>query len=123
MRPIVWMIGTSAVTWLAISAFLEQGTSRAVLFGMLGPLLAVTATWVLVERTSRKRPEAQTSIMIMAFALKLLFFGAYVAIMLKALSLQPLPFVISFTIYFIALYITEALLLRRLYRRGMHASR
>ena len=39
---------------------------------------------------------------------------AYVAVMLKVLALRPMPFVVSFTSYFIALYFVEALGLRRL---------
>jgi hypothetical protein len=38
----------------------------------------------------------------------------YVAVMLKLLSLRPVPFVFAFTSYFIALYAMQALFLRRL---------
>ena len=38
--------------------------------------------------------------------------------MLKVVGLRPVPFVVSFTSYFIALYLTEALLLRRLFAGG-----
>ena len=54
-------------------------------------------------------PERLTSLMIAAFAGKMVFFGAYVAVMLKVLSLRPVPFVVSFTSSFIALYLMEAL--------------
>jgi hypothetical protein len=117
------MVGSSLATWLAIAAFLDRGTSRAVLFGMLGPLVAVTTTWLLVERIHRRRSEAPTAFMIGAFAVKLVFFGMYVTVMLRVLLLRPMPFVISFTSYFIVLYLIEALYLRRLYWRGMRASR
>ena len=60
--------------------------------------------------------------MVQAFAGKLVFFGAYVAVMLKVLSLPPVPFVVGFTTYFIALHLTEALLLRRLFAGGTRAS-
>jgi len=33
-------------------------------------------------------------------------------------GLRPMPFVVSFTAYFIALYLTEALLMRRLFAGG-----
>ena len=56
--------------------------------------------------------------MVTAFAAKLVFFGAYVAVMLLALSLRPIPFVVSFTAYFIALHLAEALCLRRLFAAG-----
>ena len=55
--------------------------------------------------------------MIAAFAAKMVFFGAYVAVMLLALALRPVPFVASFTAYFIALHLIEALCLKRLFAR------
>jgi hypothetical protein len=48
----------------------------------------------------------------------LVFFGAYVTVMLKVLLLSPLPFVVSFTTYFIALHVFEAVCLQRLFGRA-----
>jgi hypothetical protein len=53
--------------------------------------------------------------MVAAFAGKLVFFGAYVAVMLKALGLRPVPFIASFTASFIALHAAEAVCLQRLF--------
>jgi hypothetical protein len=122
MRQIYWMVGASAASCLAIALFLQRQTSIEVMFGMLGPLAAATISLMLAQRTCRRRPEALTRLMIAAFAGKLVFFGAYVAIMLRVLMLKPMPFVISFTGYFIVLYLIEALFLKRLFGRGMHAS-
>jgi hypothetical protein len=82
---------------------------------MIGPLAAVSVTWVLVERTFRRSPASLTALMSAGFALKAVFFGAYVAVMLKGLALTPAPFVVSFMSYFIGLYLIEALALRRLF--------
>jgi hypothetical protein len=49
-------------------------------------------------------------------AVKAVFFGAYVAGMLRVIGLRPVPFVVSFTSYFIALHVTEAMFLRRLFK-------
>ncbi len=87
----------------------------ALLLGLAGPLAAATASWVLSERTFRRRPAALTSVMIAAFAAKLVFFGAYVAVMIGVLSLPPVPFVASFTVAFIVLHLVEAFALRRLF--------
>lgn len=87
-----------------------------VLFGMAGPLAVAGGSWVLAERTWRRRPERLTAVMIAAFAGKMVFFAAYVALMLSVLSLRPIPFVASFTVSFIALHLAEALALRRLFR-------
>jgi hypothetical protein len=87
---------------------------------MIAPLAGAVATWVLVVRTYASRPERLTPLMVAAFGGKLVFFGAYVTVMLGVLSLRPLPFVISFTTYFIVLHLFEALCLQRLF--GSEAS-
>jgi hypothetical protein len=52
--------------------------------------------------------------MIAALAVKMVFFGGYVAAMLRGLDLRPVPFVVSFAAYFIVLHVMEAMFLRRL---------
>jgi len=115
MKPLAWMVGASVGSWLAIAAWSGVSDSREVLFGMLAPLAAAASTWVLVARTFPSRPELVTPLMVAAFAAKLVFFGMYVTIMLRVLTLRPLPFVVSFTTYFIALHLFEALCLQRLF--------
>ena len=104
-------------TALAVAIVGRQAGSDVVL-GMLGPLAAATVSWVLTERTYRRRPERLTAMMATAFFVKMVFFGAYVAVMLKVVGVHPVPFIASFTSYFIALYLTEALLMRRLFAGG-----
>ena len=89
-----------------------------VLFGALGPLVVAAGSWVLVKRTYRRRPERLTAVMIAAFAGKMVFFGAYVAVAIAVLSLRPVPFVVSFTVCFIGFHMIEALGLRRLLASG-----
>lgn len=115
MKPLWWMAGMSFASWLAIAAIPGLDSDREVLFGMLAPLAGAAATWVLVARTYTSDPALLTGRMIAAFAAKLLFFGVYVTIMLKVLSVEALPFVASFTTYFIALHLFEALCLQRLF--------
>ena len=83
--------------------------------GMVGPLIVAWASWVLAERTWRRHPERLTSVMIAAFGGKMVFFAAYVALMLSVLSLRPIPFIASFTLSFIALHVAEAVALHRLF--------
>ena len=90
---------------------------------MFGPLAAVVTTWVLAERIYRDNPARLTALMIAGFVGKLVFFAAYVAIVLGVFSHHPVPFVVSFTSYFIALYLMEAIFLRRLFADGPHPSR
>jgi hypothetical protein len=116
MNPAVAMAGASVASALVVGALVDPRARLAVLLGMLGPLLMASGSWVLTERIYRQRPQALTSVMIAAFAFKLVFFGAYVAVMLRVVALSPLPFIASFSGYFAGLYLMEALYLRRLFR-------
>ena len=123
MRLIAWMVATCAAAWLVTAAALGTQTGVEALWGMLGPLAVACGTWLLTERTWRLRPERLTSLLITAFAGKMVFFGAYVAVMLKVLALRPVPFVVSFAGAFILLHLMEALGLRNLFAGATHASR
>jgi hypothetical protein len=118
MNAVGWMVGSSVAVWLTATAMAGTRASVDVLAGMLGPLAVATSTWVMTERTYRRHPERLTALMMTAFGVKMVFFGAYVAIALTALSLRPIPFVTSFIGYFIGLYFIEALYLRRLFAGG-----
>jgi F0F1-type ATP synthase assembly protein I len=109
--------GSIAAAAIAIG-IAGRGTGAEVLLGMLAPLLATAVSWVLIERTFKRDPQQLTGLMIGAFGAKMLFFGAYVAVMFTVIGVQPVPFIASFTGYFIALYLTEALLMRRLFAGG-----
>jgi hypothetical protein len=115
MKAVAWMTGASVAAWLAAAVLTGTTIAVAVLFGMLGPLAVACGSWIMAERTFRQDPQALTGRMMAAFAFKLVFFGGYVAVMLKVLHLRPVPFAVSFSSYFIALHFVEALLLRRLF--------
>lgn len=118
MKEVALMAGVSVVTWLAVSASTDAGVGTALFYGMVGPLLMACATWIIAERAYRHDPQSLTAWMVGGFAFKLVFFGAYVALMIRIVGLSPRPFVVGFSSYFIALHLVEALLLRRLFGAG-----
>ena len=115
MKPAWWMAAAAVATWLAVAAVPGVESDLEILCGMLAPLTGAVATWVLVVRVYPANPERLTPLMVIAFGGKVVFFGAYVTIMLAVLALQPLPFVVSFTTYFVALHFFEAVCLQRLF--------
>jgi hypothetical protein len=123
MKTVFWMAGVSALTCLAAVGWFGTRVGAEVVLGMLAPLIVTVGTWVLIEQTYRRAPERVTGLMVAGFAGKMVFFGVYVAAMLKGLGLQPVPFVVSFTSYFIVLYVMEAFALRRLFAGGPHGAR
>jgi hypothetical protein len=118
MKPVWWMAGLSVCSCFGAIALLGRGPE--LFLGMSGPLVVAVFTWVLVERTYRWNPGGLTALMMMAFGAKMVLFGTYVVIALRVLSVRPIPFVLSFTTYFIALHLAEALSLRRLFTEDAH---
>jgi uncharacterized membrane protein YdfJ with MMPL/SSD domain len=116
MKPVAVMAAAGVGSWLVASLLLDSRTRLEVLCGMIGPLVAACGSWVLIARTHRRDPQAVTARMIAAFGFKLVFFGVYLAVMLRALSLRPGPFVASFVCYVAGLYVMEALYLQRLFK-------
>jgi hypothetical protein len=117
-KPLPWMIAGSLLSWLAVSVAAWSSVNPELLLGMAGPLVSATVTWILVERTHAASPERVTNVLIVAFGVKLLFFAAYVSVILGALGLRPKTFVVGLTAYYIALHVTEAFILRRLSTEG-----
>jgi hypothetical protein len=111
LKRVGWLAAASVVS----AAVLAMRFGREVWLGMLAPLVVVGATWVLTERVYRANPERLTSMMISAFAAKLIFFGAYVGLAIGVLGMKPVPFAVSFAGYFIALHMIEAFWLKRLF--------
>jgi hypothetical protein len=100
----------------AVASFAAGGRNVAEIWlGMLAPLIVVTVTWTAIQRIYRMTPERLTALMMKAFAGKLVFFGAYVGLVIGVMRLQPIPFIVSFTAYFIALHLVEALWMKRLF--------
>ena len=111
MKNLTWLAAASAASALALAVRF----GREVWAGMLAPLVVVIVTWVMIERVYKAAPERLTSVMMAAFAGKLIFFGAYVGLAIGVLRLELLPFAASFAGYFIVLHAIEALWMKRLF--------
>jgi len=117
MKAAAWIAAAALGSGIVAVAAAGTPVAAEILFGMLAPLVAVIVSWVMTERVFKREPARVTGLMIGAFGAKMLFFGAYVALMIEIVGLRPAPFVASFTGYFVVLYLTEALLLRQLFAR------
>ena len=120
MTPLLWMAGMCAGAWLVVVAVAPE-LNPEVLLGILGPLVSAMATWIVVARAVAV-PERVTGVMVTGLAVKMVFFGVYVAGMLKGAGLRPVPFVVSFAASFIALHAMEAGVLRRLFAEMQRSS-
>jgi hypothetical protein len=115
MKPLWWMIGASLLSWLGVTAVSPGDVNPEILLGMAGPLASAAVTWVMTARTQAAAPAAVLAVMMKALLGKMVFFAAYVAVMLRVLDLRPHLFVASFTTYFIALFLMQALFMARLF--------
>ena len=95
----------------------------AVIGGMIGPLVAVAATWFAVRRAYRRDPVGVQRVMLGAFFAKFVFFGVYVVVMIKVFNFEAVPFVLSFAVSFLALYALQAVMFARLFRSSTPEAR
>jgi hypothetical protein len=115
------MIGVSAGASLLVAAIGGREAVLEALSGLAGPLACAVSSWVAYERAHRRAPGRLTSVMVAALAVKAVFFGAYVAVMLKVVGVDLVRFAASFTTSFIALHAMEAVFLRRLLMRDLRS--
>ena len=115
VHPVVRIMAGSIASAAVATVAVDAAAAKAIWLGMLAPLIVVTATWRMIERVSKRHPERVTAVMMTAFGGKLVFFGAYVGLAIGVLRVQPVPFVLSFTAYFVALQLIEALFIKRLF--------
>ena len=110
-----WITGALVVATGAIVALAVPPVAPAVLLGMLGPLVVATGSLAAMDRAYRRSPERVSKLMLRLFLGKIVAFGAYVALAIAVLSLDPIWFIGSFTVSFIAFHLAEAVHLQRLF--------
>jgi hypothetical protein len=114
MRSVAWMTAICAASAAIVAVIVGPAARPAIMAGMLGPLVAVAASWLAVERAFQRNPAQVTGLIMSAFLVKAVGFAAYFVVVLRVLDLPARPFAISFLCYFVGLYAAEAWLLRRL---------
>lgn len=112
MTPLLGM--SAAAVGAAAVAVAAGAPAREIGLGLAGPLVAGLASWAAMARTARAAPGRMTAVMLQAFAVKAVFFGVYVAVVLRGLRPDATSFVVSFAGFFIGIYVMEALYLQRL---------
>jgi hypothetical protein len=121
MKPVAWMAAVSAAAWILVTVVFADRANPEAAWGIAGPLMSATVSWVAYVRANAAAPERLTRVMITAFALKLMFFSVYVTAAMRVLDLRAAPFVVSFSSAFIALHAMEAFSLQRLVTGAMRS--
>ena len=112
------MTATCVASAALLAALVPSWSTRDIAAGMAGPLVAACVTWWLCERTWRANPAGLSAVMMGAFAVKLVLFGVYVVFAVRGLQVAIVPFIATFTLSFVGLYVAEAVLLHKLFSRA-----
>ena len=99
------------------TALIAPDNTSAAFIGMAAPLVVGLATVLMVEQTTRTDIRTLTRRMTIAFLGKMVFYALYVSLAIELLGVDPIPFTVSFTLYFVALQFTEALYFKSLFAR------
>ncbi|MEE2765210.1 MAG: hypothetical protein VX600_01815 [Candidatus Neomarinimicrobiota bacterium] len=83
-------------------------------FGWLGPVVAGTTTIIFIKRASRKEIRLITKTLTIGFAIKMIFYGAYILILFKIYPFNPIPLMCSFAGFFLGLHALEAVIINNL---------
>ena len=120
MKFVAYLAGGSiltAIVFSIVSGAAGLGAAREIWFGMFGPTLASVVAGIALERQVRLNPQKMLKCLIQSFVVKFLFFGAYIAVVVKTNQVRPGYFVGCFAFFYLALHMAEALELRRMQAR------
>ena len=107
-----WVNLWCIISWVIVVPFFLPHYRLETLLGMAMPLGVTSMSLVQSERIFRRDPNLLTQYMVTAFAGKMLIFGIYIVAVLTLLTIESKPFIASFTVYFVALHLFEAIRLR-----------
>ena len=82
--------------------------------GWILPVLAGIVTLHFIGSAAQKDPFLVTKILVKGFALKMVYYGATVLILFKLYSFEPIPFICSFSGFFLGLHVLEAVIIKRI---------
>ena len=91
------------------------GYTKEIFLGMIAPLIIGIMSIIQLSIAHQKSSEKVNKIMIKLFAGKMVFYALYFIYIFTFYTFNPMPFILSFTGYFITLHISEALFLRSVF--------
>src|SRR5687768_5442627 len=74
MRSVAWMTAFCAASAATVAVIVDPVARPAVVAGMLGPLVAVAASWLAVERAFQRNPAQVSGLIMSAFLVKAIGF-------------------------------------------------
>ena len=106
---LMWVaVSVSVVSSALVATYVMPAVATEVLVGMAGPVVVAAGFIMMMTRASRRKPEGLTRLLIRAFVTKMVVFGVYVVLATVVMELDVVAFFMSFTLYFVVLYLVEA---------------
>ncbi len=99
---------------LIISLILFRDHAVGIFIGWLLPILAGTVTMSFIASARKKGSITLTKTIAKGFVLKMIYYGISILFLFKYSSFQPIPFVCSFSGFFIGLHVLEAVIIKRI---------
>jgi hypothetical protein len=88
---------------------------KEIFLGMISPLVIGVLSIFYIDGIQKKSPEKMTNVILKMFVGKMIFYGAYFIYVFTFYTFTPVPFIISFSGYFITLHVCEALFLKSIF--------
>lgn len=88
--------------------------SNEIFLGMIAPLLLSIVSILWYETSVKKSPQQLTNTLIKTFIARAVFFALYFILIFTYYDFEQIPFIISFTSFFMIFYVIEALFLQKL---------
>ena len=97
-----------------LSGTLFSAYSSEIFLGMLAPLLLSILSILWNENSFKKDSQKLTNTLIKSFMVRAVFFAVYLILIFTYYDFEQIPFIISFTSFFMIFYVVEALFLQKL---------
>ena len=102
----------SSVGILGIAGWIFPMYLLELFLGWSGPIVAGFTSQYFVTQAAKKYPYSITKTLTKGFVLKMVFYGLYIIIFFKLYSFKPIPFLCSFSGFFLGLHALEAVIIK-----------
>ena len=109
---VILLIGIAGI----FSRFFDSMISE-IFLGLVGPVLVGFITIFYMIKYSNRRAIRFNRMLVRGFAIKFIFYGAFIITIFSVYSFKPVPFMCSFTVSFIGLHMMEAVVLKKIQGR------
>ena len=82
--------------------------------GWILPVLAGTVTLYFIGSAVQKDSFLVTKTLVKGFILKMIYYGATILTLFKLYSFEPIPFICSFSGFFLGLHALESVIIKRI---------